>query len=66
MPSPIWNYFVRENKDLSKCKSCGKKLMTKLSNTKGLWTHIKSLHYADYIELDKLVKEEKIKTSNEA
>ena len=64
--SHIWNNFTRETKDLAKCKSCGKKLLTKQSNTKGLWVHLKALHPDDYIELDKLVQEEKVKQSKES
>ena len=58
--SLIWNYYVKENSDLAKCKSCSKKLLTKSSNTKGLWVHLKSIHPVDNIELDKLVAEQKI------
>ena len=58
--SLIWNYFVKENKDLSKCKACSKKLMTKQSNTKGLWVHLKSLHPVDHNELNLMVQEEKL------
>ena len=56
--SLIWNYFDRETKDLSKCKGCRKQLLTKQSNTKGLWVHLRSLHPVDHSELNKLVQEE--------
>ena len=53
--SLIWNFYSKENANLAKCNLCSKKLLTKNCNTKGLWVHIRSLHPADNIELNKLV-----------
>ena len=58
--SLIWNYFIKENSNLAKCKSCSKKLLTKNYNTKGLWVHLKSTHPINNIEVTKLVNEQKI------
>ena len=64
--SLIWTYFLKEKPNIAKCTLCSKKLMTKNGNTKGLWTHIKSMHPCDSIELNKLVNQEKINKSNES
>ena len=63
--SLIWNFYSKENADLAKCNLCSKKLLTKNCNTKGLWVHIRSIHPADNIELNKLVNEDKILKSKQ-
>ena len=45
---------------MSKCKVCRKQLLTKQSNTKGLWVHLTSLHPVDHSELNKLVQEDSL------
>ena len=63
--SLIWNYYIKENINFAKCKACSKKLLTKSSNTKGLWVHLKAIHHLDNIEIEKLVNAQKIQKSNE-
>ena len=63
--SLIWQYYVKENNDLAKCKACSKKLLTKSSNTKGLWVHLKAIHPFDNIQLEKIVTDQKVEKHKE-
>ena len=56
----IWNYYQKENNNIAKCILCSKKLLTKNSNTKGLWVHLKSMHPVNNMELEKLVSDKKV------
>jgi hypothetical protein len=49
--SDVWNYFFKQAEDKAKCKLCGKYYACKQSSTKGLWTHVKSIH-KDVLEND--------------
>jgi hypothetical protein len=50
---------------MAKCILCSKKLLTKNSNTKGLWVHLKSMHPVNNMELEKLVSDKKVQKSKE-
>ena len=63
--SLIWNHFEKENSNIVTCKICCQKILTKNSNTKGLWTHLKSIYPIDHHNLDKLGEELKNKQSIE-
>ena len=49
--SDVWNYFIKTAEDKAKCKLRGKYYSCKLSSTKGLWNHVKSIH-KDVLEKD--------------
>ena len=56
--SLIWNHFEKENSNLATCKICRKKLLTKNSNTKGLWTHLLKSTLSEVLEIISSNKEE--------
>lgn len=44
----VWKHFLRDKEGLTaKCKLCSKILKTKHHSTKGLHTHLKSIHQID-------------------
>lgn len=45
--SKAWQFFVKETSDEAKCKKCFKKISTKGGSTKGLLTHLRTIHQID-------------------
>ncbi len=44
MKSPIWFYFVKDDKDYCKCKYYGKRFKLSCSSTSNMHRHLKSRH----------------------
>ena len=55
-PAVVWNYYSKSCPEFAKCNTCAQRIQTKLSNTKGLHTHLKSKHVLLYNELQELSK----------
>lgn len=45
LESAVWKYFTKiPGEDFAKCNLCNKNYAYKLGSTKGLWSHLKSMH----------------------
>jgi hypothetical protein len=55
--SKVWNYFFPAIDGKAKCKLCRKDYSCKDSSTRGLWTHVKSIHKDVYEKDQGLVPE---------
>ena len=45
--SSVWKYFEKINSDYAKCRECSKKISCRGGSTKGMKTHLKSIHAID-------------------
>jgi hypothetical protein len=59
--SAIFKYFHRTGDgDAAKCVFCKKLLLCKGSSSKGLWTHLKSMHNETYVKFKKKLEAKKV------
>ena len=61
--SSAWKYFERITSDTAKCRECSKSIMCKGGSTKGLNTHLKSIHDISDAEKRKAVDEPGIQST---
>ncbi|KAF7631115.1 hypothetical protein Mgra_00008647 [Meloidogyne graminicola] len=49
--STVWKFFKNESINFAVCSLCSKRLRCKDSNTTGMWRHLKSIHFEEFIQL---------------
>ena len=55
--SLVWNYFTRVNPELASCNTCKREIRTKGGNTTAMSSHLKSIHFFEYQQLQERKEE---------
>lgn len=56
--SKVWNFYVRLEKDVAKCKACEMTIKTQKGNTTGMTRHLFRAHLDLYTQLEALKEKE--------